>query len=580
MMRRRSCWWIFVGFIVLALGACTSNQPTIVIVVSATPNLPSNQITPELPTPEPSVPVVTAVPVQPDTSSGGTGSTPTLPLPPLPIASALPPTPTFEILPTLALSPVPDVPAIVPTSDPALTDPPEIPESHTVAAGDTLTGISVRYNVSMENILALNELLNPDILSIGQVIQLPQLPTEKTPNQKLIPDSLLVRGPGSGDFDVAEFVNQQPGFIRYAVDQVDIRQADGSVEQRTMNAAEIIEQVSMDYSVDPRLLLALLEYKANWLSELSIAVDAQTYPLISPRFSPGINRSGLFRQLSWLANELNRGYYGWKYRDFAVLDFGNDERYLYNSELNPASIALQHVLAFENVYPNWLNDVSYAGFNQVYHAYFGDPFLNMQDRVLPDGLQQPVLTLPFPDEETWLFTGGSHGGWGNGSAWSALDFAPPDEPQGDETLCYTSDNWVTAVADGVIARSDDGVVVLDLDGDGDETTGWTILYLHLGESGRVAEGTQVVEGDRLGRPACEGGFSTATHLHIARRYNGEWIPADCTDCLPRYQTPAFEMSGWRAVTLPGQVYQGFLDRGGVRLQAEQGRDTLINQIAR
>jgi len=40
--------------------------------------------------------------------------------------------------------------------------------------------------------------------------------------------------------------------------------------------------------------------------------------------------------------------------------------------------------------------------------------------------------------------------------------------QGD---CYVSPNWVTAAAPGVIARSGEGYVVLDLDGDGDEHTG-------------------------------------------------------------------------------------------------------------
>jgi hypothetical protein len=35
----------------------------------------------------------------------------------------------------------------------------------------------------------------------------------------------------------------------------------------------------------------------------------------------------------------------------------------------------------------------------------------------------------------------------------------------------------------------------------------------------------VKTGDRIGHPSCEGGAANATHVHIARRYNGEWIPA-------------------------------------------------------
>ena len=62
-----------------------------------------------------------------------------------------------------------------------------------------------------------------------------------------------------------------------------------------------------------------------------------------------------------------------------------------------------------------------------------------------------------------------------GSAWASLDFAPPDERTDTTPFCFTSQFAVRAVAPGVIARSGDGAVILDLDGDGDESTGWTIL---------------------------------------------------------------------------------------------------------
>ena len=32
--------------------------------------------------------------------------------------------------------------------------------------------------------------------------------------------------------------------------------------------------------------------------------------------------------------------------------------------------------------------------------------------------------------------------------------------------------------------------------------------------------------DRIGHASCEGGVSTGTHLHFARKYNGEWVLAD------------------------------------------------------
>lgn len=117
--------------------------------------------------------------------------------------------------------------------------------------------------------------------------------------------------------------------------------------------------------------------------------------------------------------------------------------------------------------------------------YFGDPLAGEADALVPAQLQQPELTFPFASGQTWFFTGGPHGGWGSGSAWFAIDFAPPDDRPDGSASCYVSDFWATAVASGVIARSGDGVVILDLDGDGDETTGWTILYSHMASDGRV-----------------------------------------------------------------------------------------------
>jgi len=134
------------------------------------------------------------------------------------------------------------------------------------------------------------------------------------------------------------------------------------------------------------------------------------------------------------------------------------------------------------------------------------------------------------------------------------------------------------VADGVVARSERGFVILDLDGDGDETTGWTIVYLHLATEGRMPAGIRVRAGDPLGHASCEGGVSTATHLHIARRYNGEWIPATCHHCAPGVPSVPFVLGGWTVEGWEGQEYQGSMVKGETYRQAEQGRDTPINEI--
>jgi murein DD-endopeptidase MepM/ murein hydrolase activator NlpD len=176
---------------------------------------------------------------------------------------------------------------------------------------------------------------------------------------------------------------------------------------------------------------------------------------------------------------------------------------------------------------------------------------------------QPELQLPFEAGKSWAFTGGPHGGWGDGSAWAALDFAPP----GDALGCVLSDDWVAAVGSGPVLRASNGAIVQDLDlpgvpADGLEQTGWTILYMHVESRDRVQAGTRLQAGDRVGHPSCEGGVSSGTHVHLARRYNGEWITAD--------QQIPFELDHWVS-SGDGKEYDGFLTRDGLSLEAYAGR---------
>jgi LasA protease len=537
--RRYAVFMVILLWLAMSTVACVRNQPEIVIITATFP--PDNQQ---------NAPIV-ASPVSSQNST--------------PIA------PSIVQPPNVNLSPMPAVMAQTPTPN-TVASLPEIPESYTVKAGDTLSLIAQRYGVSMQAILDNNTIANPNILQVGQVLNLPDFPQVQTPSFKIIADSRLVR---ASKFDIGAFIAQMPGFIRSYSEDVGTRLANGSTRIDTLTSAQIVERVALEYSVDPRLLLTILEYRAQWLSQINIPATQQIYPLANLT-----NREGLYRQLAWLANELNRGYYGWKYRGLNSIELADGTRYTFNLTLNPATIALQYVFSLFNTHQAWLNDVQETGFFATYFAYFGNPFDNALDQPLPNSLAQPPLTLPFAEGERWYFTGGSHGGWGSGSAWAAVDFAPPDERTSEMGLCYTSEYWTRAVASGVIARSGDGVVVLDLDGDGDEATGWSILYLHLDESVLIPQGQSVMVGTPLGRAACSGGFSTATHIHIARRFNGEWLPAQCADCPSEESPPPFVMSDWQVITLSGQEYQGYLVRNGEQRQAEQGRDNPINQVSR
>jgi murein DD-endopeptidase MepM/ murein hydrolase activator NlpD len=108
-------------------------------------------------------------------------------------------------------------------------------------------------------------------------------------------------------------------------------------------------------------------------------------------------------------------------------------------------------------------------------------------------------------------------------------------------------------------RSEHGVVVVDLDGDGYEQTGWVLLYLHIATIDRVRAGEWVAVNDRIGHASLEGGEATGAHLHFARKYNGEWVAADGP--IP------FVLDGWKVIA--GQKpYEGLLVRGDKTIIAD------------
>ena len=403
-------------------------------------------------------------------------------------------------------------------------------------AGDTLPALAVRFNTSVEEIRAANPIIPQTATTMppGMPMKIPiyYLPFWGSPYQ-IIPDSLFVNGPAQVGFNTAEFIAAQPGWLSsytaYAADA-------------NRSAAEIVDLVARNYSVSPRLLLALLEYQSGALTQPEAQDAALTYPMgyISP------SRQGLYLQLIWAANLLNNGYYRWRTPTLTSLEREDGRLVRFDPWQNAATVSLHN---FFNVL---LGDAGFDraiapdGFAQTYRDLFGDPWTEPSAHI-PGSLEQPAFLLPFEPGDVWAYTGGPHTAWGVGEPLAALDFAPPLTTSG----CQPTSVWATAVADGAVVRTGVGEMVLDLDGDGDERTGWNIFYLHLAAEDRAPLGAQLKAGEPVGHPSCEGGSSTGTHVHIARKYNGEWLTAE--GMLP------FNLEGWIAHN-GSQPYLGTLTR--------------------
>jgi murein DD-endopeptidase MepM/ murein hydrolase activator NlpD len=421
-----------------------------------------------------------------------------------------------------------------------------------VQPGETLSLISTVFGCTVEEIVAANGLPDADSISVGQTLYIPITATETGPYLKLIPDSELVYGPAYIHFDLAGFVTEQGGYLASYAEQV---------EGRLCTGTEIVQLVSQRFSVGPRVLLTLLELRSGWVTQPQPAAEKLDAPL------GYVHQAGLFNQLSWAAVKLNEGYYGWKWGSRTTARLACGIRATFAPQLNPGTAGVQNCLAeLSATWDEWLWLTGPDGFLATYERFFGNPFAYTVEPLVPPDLVQPELRLPWASGYTWYYTGGPHGGWGNGSGRAALDFVPGDKIPD----CTVSGEWVTAAAPGLVLRSEYGEVLVDLDGDGFEQSGWLLLYMHIYNEGRVEPGTYLQRGQPIGHPSCEGGFADATHLHFARRYNGEWIPAG-SGPVPMV------LSGWTAHedVMP---YEGTLTRGDEVRTARECWDEDINGL--
>lgn len=455
-------------------------------------------------------------------------------------------TPTNS-LPTDGVNPITTedpLPGVIFNSSPALSTPNTVPVDtapllYYTQAGDTLPVIAIRFGVDIDDIITSSgSLPSTGLLTPNTLLVIPHMLVNTTSPAKIIPDSELVYSPSAVDFDVKAYVDQAGGYLsRY-------KEWLGSTQWTS--GAEIVSKIATENSVNPRLLLALLEYQSGWVQGVPTNPKQEDYPL----GKVDLSLKGLYSQLAWAVNQLSIGYYGWREGWVTDIQFSDGVTARLAPDLNSGTVAIQYYFAQLYDTPGWLGVINpETGVGPLYSKMFGNPWLRAMDvePLYPPNLSQPNMILPFLIGQMWSYTGGPHGAWERDGARAAVDFAPGSTESG----CVKSNAWVVASAPGLIVRVGNGALVEDLDGDGNEQTGWDILYMHVNDL-RITQGEWVETSDYLGHPSCEGGIATGTHVHIARKYNGDWISADGP--LPMM------LSGWtvHAGSLP---YEGTMTKG-------------------
>ena len=152
---------------------------------------------------------------------------------------------------------------------------------------------------------------------------------------------------------------------------------------------------------------------------------------------------------------------------------------------------------------------------------------------------QAVLTglrLPWALGQSWYMGGGPHGWSGSNTPYSSLDFSGGDQivraARGGRvyTMCSNNIGWLRIIHDN----------------------GYSTDYYHLWNNIKLADGSAISEGARLGDTGTDvscGGSASGRHVHFALRNSAGYITVDDKT-----------IGGW-TFQAGSAAYQGYAQRG-------------------
>jgi LasA protease len=366
-------------------------------------------------------------------------------------APSLTPSPSLTALKVLPLPGTP-TPAEIPNG-PTPTLPPVNTAGPMIVyksqGGDTLDIVANRFGVSLNGIIS-DVVLPPTgvLLKPGTLLLIPnRLNNQTTPGEQTIPDSEVVYSPSTIGFDAADYIRNAHGYLSTYKE---------SLSSDAITGIQAVQRIALENSLNPRMVLAIIEYESHWVLGQPTNLAQDAYPLGYTDY----HNPGLFRQLMWASGVLSAGYYGWRAGTLTELSFIDGSRLRLDPRLNAGTAAIQYFFSRNHTRAEWEQAVAPTGFAALYRGMFGDPWerAGAVEPLLPAGLAQPELSLPFQPKKVWSFSGGPHSAWEEEGALAALDFAPSAEVNG----CVKSDLWILAPAAGTVVRTAKGVVMLDL----------------------------------------------------------------------------------------------------------------------
>lgn len=353
----------------------------------------------------------------------------------------------------------------------------------------------------------------------------------------ILADGQFVYGPNVGDFDLAVYL--------------------GMAASPLQNQVQVIDDKAQYYSINPQVLLAILEMRSGLVSGKNVLATID-----NPLGYPDV--TGFAEQAEMLAQALFIGFYSRLYDDTQLsgtnieLQLSTGEIVTIPADLNAGSYALLTTLAPLCTPQQWAELISpenSKGFTQSYRRLFplSDPLDTSNQILAPSAPPAGLLKLPFGAGDRWNFSGGPHGNDGTcANAVSAVDFAP-----GVSNCTIPTTRWVDAVASGTVSSVSCGGCLVRIT----HSDNWGSYYYHLANTA-VSSGQSVSKGQNLGNPSqkpyCSGscgtcsGNATGVHIHYSLMYNGAYVDIE-----------GASLEGW--IVHGTSCYSGYLERDGTQV---------------
>ncbi|HET6847050.1 MAG TPA: hypothetical protein VFH29_09460, partial [Anaerolineales bacterium] len=194
------------------------------------------------------------------------------------------PSPQPTVSPSVSSSPIPAAGTSGPeTATPASTESNLAEATYTptfdvpavlyyAQSGDSVPAVAARFGIAQDEIHSDGGLQDSGFIPPGKLLIMPDRISDPTsPGDEIIPDSELVFSGTAVDFDIDAFVRSAGGKLSTQ------REYLGSTGWTT--GSEAIKRLAYENSINPRLLLAVLEYESRWVRGDAVDAIHRDYPM-------------------------------------------------------------------------------------------------------------------------------------------------------------------------------------------------------------------------------------------------------------------------------------------------------------